>query len=165
MAGIKCLGHVGLYADDMARMRDFYTRVLGLTVTDENDEVGLTFFSARPQEEHHEMVLQRRGDRPKSNAQQVSWEVDSLDNLLSIYRRLQEEGIRFEQIVTHGIAFGVYFYDPEDNRTEVYWHTGKDVPQPFRKDINLDQPVDQILADAERLSREFSAGYDRVVIR
>jgi hypothetical protein len=32
---------------------------LGVTITDEDEERGIVFFSARPGEEHHEFVLQR----------------------------------------------------------------------------------------------------------
>ena len=39
-------------------MRDFYTRVMGLTVTDEDEDLDIVFFSSRPDEEHHEFVLQ-----------------------------------------------------------------------------------------------------------
>ena len=30
------LGHVGIYADDLMKQRDFYTRVIGLSVADED---------------------------------------------------------------------------------------------------------------------------------
>jgi len=53
------LGHTGLWVDDLEKMRDFYERVIGLTVTDEDDEQGIVFFSAQPDVEHHEFVLQR----------------------------------------------------------------------------------------------------------
>jgi catechol 2,3-dioxygenase-like lactoylglutathione lyase family enzyme len=52
------LGHTGLWVSDLAKMRDFYERVIGLTVTDSDDEQGIVFFSARPEVEHHEFVLQ-----------------------------------------------------------------------------------------------------------
>jgi len=31
--------------------------------------------------------------------------------------------VRIKQVVTHGIALGIYFLDPEDNVNEVYWMT------------------------------------------
>jgi catechol 2,3-dioxygenase-like lactoylglutathione lyase family enzyme len=42
------LGHTGLWVHDLEKMRDFYERVIGLTVTDEDDEQGIVFFSAQP---------------------------------------------------------------------------------------------------------------------
>ncbi|SVB30011.1 uncharacterized protein METZ01_LOCUS182865, partial [marine metagenome] len=35
MAAIAGLGHVGIYTNDLLKMRDFYSRVMGLAVTDE----------------------------------------------------------------------------------------------------------------------------------
>ncbi|MFQ5879868.1 MAG: VOC family protein, partial [Dehalococcoidia bacterium] len=39
MAGIKQLGHVGIHCTDLQRSLDFYTRVLGLKVTDAASDV------------------------------------------------------------------------------------------------------------------------------
>ena len=47
--------------------------------------------------------------------------------------------------MNHGIAFGCYFRDPEDNRIEVYWSTGKDYPQPHG------DPIDMTKSDGELL--------------
>ncbi|HZA23653.1 MAG TPA: VOC family protein, partial [Dehalococcoidia bacterium] len=38
MAQTAGLGHVGVYANDLMKMRDFYTRVIGLKVADEDLE-------------------------------------------------------------------------------------------------------------------------------
>jgi len=54
-------------------------------------------------------------------------------------------------VVTHGNAVGIYFFDPERNRIEVYWPTGKDVPQPFKKDVDITLPMDQLVPELERL--------------
>lgn len=56
------LGHVGIIGDDLMKMRDFYTRVIGLTITDEDPECGSCFLSAAPEHEQHELNLgQARG--------------------------------------------------------------------------------------------------------
>ena len=36
MPGITGLGHVGLFCEDLDKMRDFYSGFMGLTITDEN---------------------------------------------------------------------------------------------------------------------------------
>ena len=48
MSLIKNLGHVGIICDDFMKMRDFYTRVMGLTVTDEDPDRGSCFLKCRP---------------------------------------------------------------------------------------------------------------------
>lgn len=59
MPQISGLGHLGLYCNDLGTMRDFYARVLGLTISDEDLERGICFLSAAPDAEHHELALVR----------------------------------------------------------------------------------------------------------
>lgn len=158
------LGHTGLWVEDLARMEDFYTRLLGLTVTDRDDDEGMVFLSARPEVEHHEFVLARgRVGGPDTRVvHQISWRVKSLGDLLEFHRRFRAEEVPVQQEVTHGIALGIYFFDPEGNRNEVYLRLDRDVRQPFRKTLNLDQPVEDILAEAERLLNEDGPRYQPV---
>ena len=66
------------------------------------------------------MVLQRGRYAPPDVQlmHQISWRVDSYETLQGCHRRLVEHDIRIQQIVTHGNAFGIYFFDPEGNRNE-----------------------------------------------
>jgi catechol-2,3-dioxygenase len=153
MPRVTRLGHTGVYVHDLDKMRAFYTRVLGLTITDEDLDRGLVFMSSRPKEEHHEFVIMRGRTGPDDAkvVQQISWHVDNLEDLLEFHRTLQAEGVTVEREITHGIAIAIYFLDPEGNRIEVYWATDKDIPQPFGKPVDLDQPADAVLAQAEAL--------------
>ncbi|MEV4624002.1 VOC family protein [Asanoa sp. NPDC049573] len=162
---ITGLGHTGLWVDDLEKMRDFYTRLLGLTVTDEDPDQGIVFLSARPEEEHHEFVLQRGRNAPPDVklTHQISWRVESLEDLRDFHRKFAEEGVRVQQEVTHGNAFGIYFFDPEGNRNEVYLQIKRDVRQPFRKTINLDQEPEAVYAEAERLLNDGGLAYQPVV--
>ncbi|HLI24513.1 MAG TPA: VOC family protein [Acidimicrobiales bacterium] len=162
--GICELGHTGLWVYDLALMRDFYTRVLGLTVTDEDPDEGMVFLSSRPDEEHHEMVLAAGRTAPLDTRQthQISWRLDSLDSLIDYRRRFAVEGVPIQQVVTHGNAFGIYFFDPERNRNEVYWPTGEAVRQPFRKSLELDQEPEAILAEAAALLHAAGPRYQPV---
>lgn len=161
---ITGLGHTGFWVDDLATMRDFYTRVMGLTVTDEDEEQRIVFFSSRPDEEHHEFVLQQGRTAPAGTklTHQVSWRVDSLESIIDFHRRFRAEGIQVQQEVTHGNAIGIYFFDPEGNRNEVYLRIERDVRQPFRKTLNLDQSPEEILAEAERKLTESGPAYQPV---
>ncbi|MGE3268610.1 MAG: VOC family protein [Chloroflexota bacterium] len=153
MPRVTRLGHTGIFVRDLDLMRDFYLRVLGLTVTDEDLDRGMVFFSSRPKEEHHEFVIMRGRTGPEDAqvVQQISWHVANLDDLLEFHRLLQAEGVKVEREVTHGIAIAIYFFDPEGNRIEVYWATDKDIPQPFGKAVDLDQSAEAVLAQAEEL--------------
>ena len=146
------LGHTGLWVSDLPKMRDFYERVIGLTVTDEDDDQGIVFLSSHPEIEHHEFVLQRGRTAPSGSKlpHQISWRIDSVETLQMYHRRFKEEGVPVQQEVTHGNAYGIYFFDPEGNRGEVYLRIDRDVRQPFRKSLNLEQSVAEINAEAER---------------
>ena len=153
MPKIQRLGHTGVWVNDLEKMRDFYSRVLELPITDEDPEIGMVFLSTRPEEEHHEFMIARgrKGPPDAMVVNQISWRLDSLEDLLAFHERFKREGVTIQQTVTHGNAIAIYFFDPEGNRNEVYWNTGQDVPQPFRKTINLDQPAEAVLAESRRL--------------
>ena len=147
MAKVTSLGHVGLFVNDVATMRDFYTRVLGMTVTDESPERGMVFLSARPGEEHHELLLMpgRSGDGDVKVVQQVSFHVDSVEDVREFHNRFVADGVQIDSVVTHGNTASVYFRDPEDNRLEVYYSLPVEWPQPFRAEIDVTQSDDDIL--------------------
>src|SRR5262247_83183 len=151
MPHITGLGHVGLYCHDLPKMRDFYARVLGLTISDENPERGICFLSAAPEAEHHELALVQAKEpgQKTQNVQQVSFKVESLGDVREFYHRLRDAGMKIDRTVTHGIACSVYFYDPEDNRIELYYTTPYQVRQPLGEHIDLDRPDDELLAFAK----------------
>ena len=72
MPQITGLGHVGLYCNDLGTMRDFYARVLGLTISDENLERGICFLSAAPEAEHHELALVQAKEPGAEDAQRAA---------------------------------------------------------------------------------------------
>jgi catechol-2,3-dioxygenase len=160
---VTSLGHVGLVCDDFLKMRDFYTRVIGLTVTDEDPDRGSCFLSADPENEHHELALGKSlgpnepgGPRPKTQGVgQVSFIVESMDALKKLYQRLLNEKVRIDRTVTHGISCSVYFFDPEDNRVELYYKTGYNVKQGFSRPIDLqNQSNEEILAFSKSFEAE-----------
>ena len=151
MPTITGLGHVGLYCNDLPKMRDFYASVLGLTISDEDLERGICFLSAAPDAEHHELALARAKEpgQKTQNVQQVSFKVRSLDDVRAFYHRLRDAGMKIDRTVTHGIACSVYFFDPEDNRIELYYTTPYKVRQPLGEIIDLDEPDAKLLAFAQ----------------
>src|SRR2546426_514504 len=99
MPEISGLGHVGLFCNDLPKMRDFYARVLGLTISDENLERGICFLSAAPDAEHHELALVRAKEPAQKthNVQQVSFKVKRLDDVRAFHHRLQKEGVKIDR--------------------------------------------------------------------
>ena len=152
--------HIGIFVADLARMEDFYTRVLGFTVTDRGvldsprGAVSLVFLSRDPRE-HHQIVL--AGGRPAELAfnsiNQISFRMDELAGLRQMYVRLQAEAVTEIAPISHGNALSVYFRDPEGNRVELFVDTPWYVDQPLRI------PMDMTLSDAALWARaEAEAG-------
>jgi catechol-2,3-dioxygenase len=159
------LGHFGLFCRDMELCTSFYRDVLGLTVTDDDEELGIRFFSARPNFEHHEFQLVRGRTVPDASEgalliQQISFRVNTLPELIEFHEKFVAHNVRFDMVVTHGNALAIYFFDPEGNRAEVYWHTGLPARQPFLARVDLTQPIPDLLAsNAELVKRHGTSGY------
>ena len=151
MLAVKELGYVGLYCTDVQKSQDFYTRILGLTVTDAHPEGHIIFLSAQPESEHHELALCPGRDAPPGAkvVQQVSFIVNDLSDLKQFHARLKEEGVRIRSVVNHGISLAIYFYDPDENVVEVYAKTPYKIPQPFSEDVDLDLDDEQLMKIAE----------------
>ncbi|HEV2546635.1 MAG TPA: VOC family protein [Stellaceae bacterium] len=148
--------HVGLFVTEMARMADFYTRVLGFAVTDEGKlgESRLTFLSRDPADHHQIVLVEGRPEGlPDRIVNQISFRLSSLADLQRFYRRVREEAPRELVAVSHGNAWSIYFRDPEGNRIEVFTDSPWHVPQPVREPLDLDQPEADILRETEAFCR------------
>ena len=146
---IKKIGHVGIYAQDLMNMRRFYSEVVGLKIADEDlNGLGAVFMTSDPEREHHEFVLfGSRGE--KTCVQQISFSCESPEDVLGYYRRFKEHGVKFDRVVSHGNAIGLYFFDPEGNRCEVYWTTPFKARQPYAVAVDLRRPLEEIIKEIE----------------
>ena len=152
MPKVSGLGHVGIYVNDLMKLRDFYSRVIGLQITDEDlEQRRMVFLSANPDDEHHEFVLMEGRTAPMDSkmVQQISFTVDTLSELKDFYHAFRDEGVNIQRIVSHGNAFGMYADDPEGNTLEVYYKTGFDVPQPHGDHIELEMSDEELLEIAK----------------
>ena len=153
--------HVGFYVRDIAKMEDFYKRVLGFIVTDRGHldtprgPVDLVFLSRDP-EEHHQIVL--ASGRPDGIdyviVNQVSFRVPGLSWLRALYPRLKSEaGVSEILPATHGNAISIYFRDPEGIRIECFYDTPWYCEQPLRVAVDMEKSEDEIMAHSERIAR------------
>jgi catechol-2,3-dioxygenase len=139
--------HVGLFVTDISHMRDFYSRVMGFTVTDHGalPHAELVFLSRDPRE-HHQMVLVsgRPTGLPNLIVNQISFRVDDLASLQRFYASLEGEDVSDLDPSNHGNAWSLYFRDPEGNRLEVFVDTDWYISQPFKIPLDLDRPENEI---------------------
>jgi catechol 2,3-dioxygenase-like lactoylglutathione lyase family enzyme len=153
--------HMGIFVTEPARMEDFYTRVLGFTVTDRGDletpHGTLQFlFLSRDPREHHQIVMAsgRPANLPFNPINQISFRMEDFAGLREMHRRLQKEAVSELSPVSHGNALSVYFRDPEGNRIELFVDTPWYVKQPLRIPLDMKLSDNDLWAWAESEARK-----------
>lgn len=126
MSGIRRLNHAVLFVSDLERSLDFYTRVLGFTVSSREPRLNAAFLRAADSTNHHDLGLFGLGDRvpPKQRPQlglyHLAWQVNTLDELAE----LREAVITANAMTgesSHGATLSVYGADPDGNEFELQW--------------------------------------------
>lgn len=149
------LSHLGIFVTDLELMERFFTTVFGLMVTDRG--VGkvfnnkLVFLSGNP-DQHHQLVLSTGRDAgTPSTVMQMSFMVDTLDQLRALRAAALEHGAENLFGLNHGNSWSVYFDDPERNRIEIYVDTPFHTPQPCGEPLNLELTDEEILVQTADL--------------
>jgi catechol 2,3-dioxygenase len=152
------LCHIGIYAFDLEKMVNFYSRVFGLIVTDRGHSkrgVDIAFLSRDPTE-HHQIII--TSGRPKNAVQstvnQISFRVPGLEDLRLYYPWLVKEKIKKLEPRNHGNAWSIYFADPEGNRVELYCSSPWHVSQPCGEPLALTESAETIRANTEAMVRQ-----------
>jgi catechol-2,3-dioxygenase len=152
MPRVVGLGHLGIYVRDLERMTRFYRDFLGMQVTKQSPGRAV-FLSSDPERVDHEIALMTgRADSDETPLiQQISLRVETLDDLRAFKRQMLAENYQIDRLVTHLSAIGCYFFDPEGNRTEVFWLTGRPSWVMIGVPIDIDRPNAEVLADIDRV--------------
>ena len=119
--GIAHVAHAELRVTDLDASRDFFTRVLGLFVSDEED--GRVFLRAWQDWDHHSLVLTRA---EASGLEHVAWRVDGPDALAEFEARLGGLGIETRWVeggngANRGHGDALRFHSPAGIPTELFW--------------------------------------------
>ena len=122
--GPKQLGHVVLRVPDLDRSEDFYTRIVGLTVT-AKFEGHAVFMSANTELSHELLIVSPQDDAPEPESDRgtlvhLAWQMASFEDLKALHRRLQDNDVPIVRIGDHGLSLGVYFCDPDGNELAVW---------------------------------------------
>lgn len=160
------LSHFGLSCFDLAKMEDFYARVLGMTVTDRGEVAGgmahLVFLTTDPSE-HHQLVLasgRTEGtvlDGPVLGGSfgaaifQLTFRLEDLATLRRLQQRLIAEGNSNFVPLNHGNSWSLYTRDPEGNALELVVDSPWFVHQPSGEYLDLSLDDAEILRQTEAL--------------
>lgn len=144
------LGHVHLKVRDLDRAIAFYTKFLGLRLT---ERVGDSYAFLTTGRHHHEVALQNVGPnatlpgRYATGLFHIAFEVPDKRAFAAAYRQLIEAGVPVRP-TDHRISWALYFSDPDGNGVEVYCDTRQ-----ARSGVDVWQGIDHALTET-RIFRE-----------
>jgi len=136
------LRHMGMYVWNLEMMSDFYQEVLGFLVTDKGfvRDHHVVFLSRDPRS-HHQLVMETGrppGSGPGFGLQQISFQVQELEDLRVMLRLVESRtDVTAIKPVDHGNSWSLYFWDPEENRIEIYLDTPWHIKQPYLEPLDL----------------------------
>jgi catechol 2,3-dioxygenase len=113
------VGHAEIRVTDLERSRWFFTEILGLFVSEEDDE--RIFLRAWQDWDHHTLIL-RKSDHP--GVEHVGWRVETPEDMGAYEKRLKELGLDYHWIEggeEPGQGDGLRFLTPGGMPFELYW--------------------------------------------
>jgi catechol-2,3-dioxygenase len=126
------IGHVLIAVHDLARSRDFYSRVLGFEILEEDPEHGGVFMTigegthvidlvALPGTQPPPVPESMAELRPLLGFGHVAFPVETAGDLRRAYFELIDNDVRVLAAVDHESQESIYFCDPDGNMLEIYW--------------------------------------------
>jgi catechol 2,3-dioxygenase len=132
------LGHVNLWAGELARSQRFYHEICGLTV--EFTEPGLAAsFLGTGHTPHDLGLIEKTDGLPRfgrdgsivlppgigfaAGLNHLAWELENEADLVDAYYRLKDSGVALDMTADHQIAHSIYLRDPDGNAVEFYCDT------------------------------------------
>jgi len=152
-APILQYSHMGLMVKNIDPMENYYTRVLGFTMTDKGQakrhgDKGprMVFMTLDPSEHHQLFLTEGRPDGVTSGAilHHLSFRLKCLGDLKKMHDRLKAESDREIRAACHGNTWSLYGLDPESNSIEFFVETPWYVHQPFYEPMDFDQSEEEI---------------------
>ena len=149
---LRKIGHVLIAVHDLARSKDFYTRVLGFEILEEDPDHGGLFLTLGDGSHaidlvplpgtHSPSVPSSFADiRPSLGFAHVAFPVGSARDLRRAYFELVDNQAPGLGAVDHESQESIYFCDPDGNVLEIYWERpdAREIFQRGRKD--QDRPI------------------------
>ena len=117
------LHHVTIKTSRLQEMVDWYTKVIGVTVTFQDEYNAWTTNDAANHRVAFLSVPQLTNDPDKTRHNGMhhsAFEYESFDDLMTSYARMkEEEGIEPTFSLHHGLTISIYYRDPEGNYVEL----------------------------------------------
>jgi catechol 2,3-dioxygenase-like lactoylglutathione lyase family enzyme len=132
MIKLQRLGHVLISVRDLERSKDFYTRLLGFKVLEQDPEHGGLFLSIGGlgntldlfQCTSPDAVASSDADLAGRNGlgvRHMAFAVETEDDLRDAYFALQSAAVPILRAIDHVSQKSIYFHDPDKNLLEIVW--------------------------------------------
>ena len=132
MIKLQRLGHILFSVRNLERSKDFYTRILGFKVLEQDPEHGGLFLAIDGlgntldlfQCTNPDAVAQSDEDLAGRNGlgvRHTAFAVETEDDLRDAYFALQAAGVPILRAIDHVSQKSIYFHDPDKNLLEIVW--------------------------------------------
>jgi len=126
--------HAVLNVKDADKILEFYTGMLGFTITDRGplgENAPEIIFMSQDTDEHHQLAVavMRKDEGPSNSLNHLAFRVESFDDIKVLSSKLKSGSVDILPL-SHGNTLSLYFNDPEGNGLEVFWDTPWHVAQP-----------------------------------
>lgn len=132
MIKLQRLGHVLIAVRDVERSKDFYTRILGFKVLEQDPEHGGVFLSIGGYANTLDLFPCNNPQAAASSAveptnmsglgvRHTAFAVETEDDLRDAYFALQSAGVEILRAIDHVSQKSIYFHDPDKNLLEIVW--------------------------------------------
>ena len=132
MIKLQRLGHVLISVRDLERSKDFYTRILGFKVLEQDPEHGGLFLSIGGlgntfdlfQCTNPDAVASSDADLAGRNGlgvRHIAFAVETEDDVRDASFALEGAGVAIVRAIDHVSQQSIYFHDPDRNLLEIVW--------------------------------------------
>jgi catechol 2,3-dioxygenase-like lactoylglutathione lyase family enzyme len=132
MIKLQRLGHVLFSVRDVERSKDFYTRILGFKLLEQDPEHGGVFLSIGGhgntldlfQCTDPQALAAPEAEPAGTNAlgvRHTAFAVETEDDLRDAWHALKQAGVPILRAIDHGSQKSLYFHDPDRNLLEIVW--------------------------------------------
>jgi catechol 2,3-dioxygenase len=126
MIRLSRLGHVALRVADVERSRDFYTRLLGFEVIEEDPEHGGIFMALEGLSHTIDLFPAPAEGAPAAppsavGVRHIAFLVESEEALKDAYATLRANDVTIVRALDHVSQKSIYFHDPDGTLLEIYY--------------------------------------------